>query len=129
MNYYSSFDFFPSICHEVMGPEAMIFIFSLLSFKPAFSLSSFNCIKRLLSFSSFSAIRVVSSTYLRLLIILPAVHVKGQIAKEQLTDGWRQKLQHRWSEDWGFSPLACSYLQMNLLAWEAAHLHVLFTGD
>ena len=26
----------PSICHEVMGPEAMIFIFWMLSFKPAF---------------------------------------------------------------------------------------------
>ena len=26
----------PSICHEVMGPDAMIFGFSMLSFKPAF---------------------------------------------------------------------------------------------
>ena len=31
---------FPSICHEVMGPAAMIFIFWMLSFKPASSLSS-----------------------------------------------------------------------------------------
>ena len=30
----------PSICHEVMGPDAVIFIFWMLSFKPAFSLSS-----------------------------------------------------------------------------------------
>ena len=29
----------PSICHEVMGPDAMIFVFSILSFKPTFSLS------------------------------------------------------------------------------------------
>ena len=28
--------FFPSICHEVMGPDAMIFVFWMLSFKPAF---------------------------------------------------------------------------------------------
>ena len=28
-----------SICHEVMGPDAIIFIFWMLSFKPAFSLS------------------------------------------------------------------------------------------
>ena len=28
----------PFICHEVMGPEAMIFIFWMLSFKPGFSL-------------------------------------------------------------------------------------------
>ena len=27
----------PSICHEVMGPDAMIFVFRMLSFKPAFS--------------------------------------------------------------------------------------------
>ena len=31
----------PSISHEVMGPDAMIFLFGILSFKPAFSLSSF----------------------------------------------------------------------------------------
>ena len=31
----------PSICHEVMGTEAMIFIFWMSSFKPTFSLSSF----------------------------------------------------------------------------------------
>ena len=35
----------PSICHEVMGPDAMIFIFWMLSFKPTFSLSSFTFIK------------------------------------------------------------------------------------
>ena len=32
---------YPSICHEVMGPDAMTFIFWMLSFKPTFSLSSF----------------------------------------------------------------------------------------
>ena len=37
----------PSVCHEVMGPDAMIFVFWMLSFKPAFSLSSFTFIKRL----------------------------------------------------------------------------------
>ena len=30
----------PSIYHEVMGPDAMIFVFWMLSFKPTFSLSS-----------------------------------------------------------------------------------------
>src|SRR5574337_322840 len=44
----------------------------MLSFKPTFSLSSFTFIKRLFS-SSLSAIRVVSSVYLRLLIVLPAI--------------------------------------------------------
>ena len=32
---------FPSICHEVVGQDAMIFVFWMLSFKPAFLLSSF----------------------------------------------------------------------------------------
>ena len=62
-----------SICHEVMGPDAMIFVFWMSIFKPTFSLSSFTFIKRLFSSSSLSAIRVVSSVYLRLLIFLPAI--------------------------------------------------------
>ena len=64
------FHCFPSISHEVMRPDTMIFIFWMLSFKPTFSLSTFTFIKRLLSSSSLSAIRVVSSAYLRLLIYI-----------------------------------------------------------
>ena len=56
-----------------MGPDVMILDFLTFSFEPAFSLSSFTLIKRLFSFSLLSAIRVVSPTYLRLLIFLPAV--------------------------------------------------------
>ena len=63
----------PSICHEVMGPDAMILVFGMLSFKSAFSLSSFTYINRLFSSSSLSAIRVVSHAYLRLLIFLPTI--------------------------------------------------------
>jgi len=63
----------PSICQEVMGPDAMILVFWMLIFKPAFPLSSFTFIKRLFSSSSLSAIRVVSSMYLRLLIFLLAI--------------------------------------------------------
>ena len=51
----------------------MIFVFCKLSFTPTFSLSSFTFIKRPFSFSLISAIRVVSSAYLRLLIFLPAI--------------------------------------------------------
>ena len=61
-----------SICHEVMEPDAMILVFCMLSFKPVFSLSSFIFIKRLFN-SLLSAIRVVSSEYLRLLIFLMAI--------------------------------------------------------
>ena len=56
-----------------MGLDVMIFVFWMLSFKPTFSLSSFTFIKGLFSTFSFSAIRVLSSTYLRLLIFLPAI--------------------------------------------------------
>ena len=54
----------PSICNEVMEPDAMILVFCMLSFKPNFLLSSFTFIKRLFS-SSLSGIRVMSSAYLR----------------------------------------------------------------
>ena len=37
----------PSICHEVMGPDAMIFVFCMLRFQAVFSLSSFTFINRL----------------------------------------------------------------------------------
>ena len=63
----------PSIYHEVMGPDDMILIFCMLSFKSTFSLSSFTFIKRLFHSSLPSAIRVVSSVYLRLLIFLLAI--------------------------------------------------------
>ena len=58
----------PSICHEVKRPDALILVFWMLNFKPAFSLSSFT-LKRLFSSSLLSAIRAVSSAYLWLLLI------------------------------------------------------------
>ena len=73
----------PSICHEVMGPDAMIFIFWMLSFKPTFSPSTFTFIKRLFSSSSFSAIRVVSSAYLRWLIFLQAILIPAYVSSSQ----------------------------------------------
>ena len=62
----------PSISHEVMGPDAMIFVFCMLSFKPTFSLL-FHFHQKALYFLFTSAIRVVLSAYLRLLIFLPAI--------------------------------------------------------
>ena len=61
----------PSISHEVMGPDAVILVFWMLTFQPTYH-SSFTFIKRIFNSSSLSAIRVVSSVYLRLLIFLPA---------------------------------------------------------
>ena len=71
------FTFYSPICHEVMGPDTLILVFQMLSFKPAFSVFSFNLIKRLFSSSSLSAIRVVSSTYLRLFIFLPEILISA----------------------------------------------------
>ena len=55
-----------------MGLDAIIVVFWMLNFKPAFSLSSFTFIMWLFS-SSLSAIRVVSSAFVTLLIFLPAI--------------------------------------------------------
>ena len=63
---------FLSIYHEVMGPDSMIFVFWMLSFKTTFSLSSFTFIKRLFSSSLLSAISVMSSAYLRLFVLILA---------------------------------------------------------
>ena len=52
--------------------------FWILSFKPAFSLSSFTLIKSF--FSSLSAIRMVSLVYLRLLIFLPAILIPACVS-------------------------------------------------
>ena len=63
----------PSISHEVMGPDVMIWFSEFWALSQLFH-SSFTFIKRLFSSSSLSAIRVVVlSAYLRLLIFLPAI--------------------------------------------------------
>ena len=67
------FHCFPIYFPWSMGPDAMILVFWRLSFKPTFSLSSFTLIKRIFNSSSLSAIRVVSSAHLKLLIFLPAI--------------------------------------------------------
>ena len=67
------FHFSPSICHKMIGLDAIIFIFLMLSFKPAFSYSFFTLFKRLFSPSSLSAIRVESFACLGLLVFLLAI--------------------------------------------------------
>ena len=57
-----------------MGPDDMIFVFWMLSFKSAFSFSFFTFIKRLFSSSLLSAIKEVSCACLRL-TFLPAVMI------------------------------------------------------
>ena len=62
----------PSICYEVIGPDAMIFVFWMLSFNPTSSLSSFT-FERLFTSSLLSALRVMVSAFLMLLIFLLAI--------------------------------------------------------
>ena len=62
-----------SIWHEVMELGTMIFVFWMLGFKSTFLLSSFTFIKRIFSSYLLSAIRVVSSAYMKLLIFLQAI--------------------------------------------------------
>ena len=54
--------------------------FWMLSFKPTFLLSSFASIQRLFGSSLLSAIRVVSSAHLRLLIFLPAILIPACVS-------------------------------------------------
>ena len=67
------FHFFPIYLPWSDGTGCHDLSFFMLSFKPAFSLSSFTLIKRHFSSSSTSAIRVVSSAYLRLSTFLLAI--------------------------------------------------------
>ena len=68
-----SLHFFPFDFPWSDGTGCHSLCFLNVDFKPDFSLSSFTLIKRLFSSSSLSAIHVISSAYLRLLIFLPAI--------------------------------------------------------
>ena len=67
-----SFHCFPIYFPRSNGIKCHDFVFWLMSFMSAFLLFYFTFIKRTFS-SSISAIRVVSSVYLKLLIFLPAI--------------------------------------------------------
>ena len=66
---FHHFPFYSPWSDETRCPELSLL---MLSFKPVFSLSSFTLIKRLFRSSSLSAIRVVSSVYLRFFYISPS---------------------------------------------------------
>ena len=101
----------PSICHEVMKLDAMIFIFLMLSFKPAFSVSSFSFIKKVLM---LSAIRMVSSAYLRLLISLPAILCQESVISLALS---------YWNKDLKQETSATAQLQLRVLFGKQRIVH------
>ena len=85
-------NFSPSICQEVMEPDAMILVFWMLGFKAAFSFSSFTFIKRLFSSASLSAISIVSFAYLKLLFllaILSPVCDSSRLAFHMMYSAWK----------------------------------------
>ena len=102
----------PSICHEVMVLDAMILIFWMLNCKPTFN-------NRVFSSSLLSAIRVVSSVYLRLLIFLMAI-LTPACASSSLafhTAGWQYTaLTYSFPE---LEPVCCSMSSSNccFLTW------------
>ena len=106
---------FPSICHEVMGLDAMILVFWMLSFTLAFSLSSFTFIKRLFISSSHS-IRVVSSVYLRLLIFLLAIVIpacaSSSPAYYMMYSAYKLNKQSDNTQPWGPSCLCAKSLKL-----------------
>ena len=130
----------PSICHEVMRPDAMILVFWMLSIKPTFSLSSFTFIKRLFRSSLLSATRVVLSACLRLLILSQQSWGEGEnrgwdswmASLTQWTWVWvnsgswwgtrgLKKVRHDWATElnWYFSQQSWSQLVLHL-AWHFA---------
>ena len=101
-----------------MGPDITIFIFWMLSLKLAFffSLSSFTFIKRLFSSSSFSAIRVVSSTYLRLLIFLLAILIpacaSSSLAFHMMCSSYTLN-----EQGWQYTPLIYPFPNFEPVQW------------
>ena len=74
------FHFFPIYLPWCDGTECYDLSFFEYFFKTAFSLFSFTFIKRLFSFCLLSAISVVSSAYLRLLIFFPAMLIPACVS-------------------------------------------------
>ena len=87
-----------------MGQDAMILGFWMLNFKPAFLLSSLTFIKRLFSSSSLSAIKVISSAHLRLLIFLSAIFIpacaSSSSAFHMLFSVWKLNMQGDNRQPW-----------------------------
>ena len=111
--------FSPSICHVVKGPDAMILVFLIFNLKKALSLSSFTLIKRFFSPSLLSAVRMLSSAFLRLLMFLPPIwipslgfpggwlgkkiHLQYRRCRRYQFDSWVRKIP--WRSAWQPTPV------------------------
>ena len=82
----------PSISHEVMGPDAMILVFWMLSFKPTFSLSTFTFIKRLFIITS-KRINYLGINLSKKMIDLYAENYKTFMKEiEDVTNKWKDSV-------------------------------------
>ena len=79
----------PSISHEVMWPDAMIFVFWMLSFKPTFSLSSFTFIGSVMPCNHL----VLCHPFVLLPLIFPSIRVFSN----------ESAICIRWPKYWSFS--------------------------
>ena len=86
-----------------------------MSFKPAFSVSSFTFIKRLFSSSLLSALRMVLSAYLRLLIILPAILIPACASSSLVF--YMMYSAYRLNKQGGNIALTCSFPYLEPVCW------------
>ena len=119
----------PSISHELMGPDAMILVFWILSFKPTFSLSSFTFIKGFLVPLHHGVTKswIQLSDWTELMFIRNSIYIFGQIR-------WRRKWQptpvflpgksHGWRSLAGYRPQ--SRKQLDTTDWLRTHTYTYY---
>ena len=102
-----------------MGADAMILVVVVVlifSFKLALSLSSFTLIKRLFDYSSLSAIRVVSSVYLRLFMFFPPILITACNSPSR-TCLMMCSANRFWIKGWQQTALSCSFLNLEQVSY------------
>ena len=131
-NSLSLFPLFPHLFAMKWWDQMPWSVFWMLSFKPPFSLSSFTFINRLFSFPTLSAIRMVLSAYLSLLIFLPAILIpacaSSSLAFHMIYSACKLNKQgdniHPWctpSPIWNQSTVPCPIL--TVASWPAYRFH------
>ena len=111
----------PSICHEVMGPDAMILVFWMLSFKSAFSLSSFTLVAQLLkNLPAMPETWVGKIPWRRERLPTPVFWPREF---HGLYSSWRHRVGHNRATSTPLSPLSRgSLVPLHSLPWY--HLHI-----
>ena len=108
-----------SICHEMMGPDAMIFVFWMLSFKPTFSLSSSTftrgCFLGLYKLVSFN-ISVPSVCYNKIPRTKWLIHIRNPLT---VREAGQSKIKGPTWLSPGEGPLcgSCTMLSFCVLTW------------